>query len=100
MEKIQETLQNNLNLDILQDLNAINNHLHLMKIINLWDLLLPKKPEGEMQEETPDDANGGPKPLKFISNILKILKKEKFKLEGIKASKLNQIYDGVYEGGK
>lgn len=101
MEKIQNTLEENFNPNLIHDLNAINKHLHLMKIANIWDYLIPKKKDNqeEMQEEK-NDISSEPKDLKYISNILKILKKEKFNLTGIKANKLDQIYDGIYEGGK
>lgn len=38
-------------------------------------------------------------PIKYVSNILDVLQSVKFKLSGIEASKLNQLYAGVYEGG-
>ena len=51
-----------------------------------------------MDEEAEEEATQTP--LKYISNILELLQKVNFSIEGIKASKLNQIFDQVYEGGK
>lgn len=100
MEKIQETLQQNFTEDLNSDLNAINAHIHKMQISNIWDILLPKTGNQSQEEETTmQEETEAPQPLKYISNILQILKKERFNLQGIEAKKLDQIFDGVYEGG-
>lgn len=112
MEQIFNQLSNNYDPYLVANLKSINENLSLMKISELWNMINQKKTtirtlqkteeiqenqDGGMQEESSSVAQQ--EPIKYVSNILDVLQSVKFKLSGIEASKLNQLYAGVYEGG-
>lgn len=109
MENIFSKLSEIYEPSLVANLRSINEHLSQMKIAELWALIRSKKTNlkkknkpseqngAEMEEEAPTLKE--PEPIKYVSNILEVLSRVKFKISGIEAKKLDQLYSGVYEGG-
>jgi hypothetical protein len=110
MEQIFNQLSEVYEASLVTNLKSVNEHLNQMKISELWTLINSKKTnlknlKGSTSEEVTENGgmqqeeSSGPQPIKYVSNILDVLQKVKFKVKGIEAEKLNQLYAGVYEGG-
>jgi len=74
--------------ELIQTLKVMHEYSHLFEVVDVW---------GDLQNTGNDSEQTVP--LKYFSNILKVLKILKVSPNNIDPSLLNQIHGDKYEGG-